>query len=322
MHEFLSDVPNTYEQAICGPKGKQWNEVYTSEFESMIHNKVFVWAQLPTGKIAFPCKWLFVVKRRLDGTIEKYKARIVAGGHKQWEGIDFQETYTPVVKFVSLRILLAMAAIDDLEGEQCDIVTAFLYGDLDEEVYMRTPLGITPKVGDHYLTELGEHLLITESNLDTNPPLYWYLQKSLYGLRQPPRCFYKKLDSILNKHGYKRIASDYVVWIAVHEALIIVHVDDMLLLGTVAGIQHIHNTLLENFLIKKMRPIGTHLFLELQIERDQERHLISISQSIYARQILQRFAMSNCTPCSIPMDPKEDWCLKKDDVPLPDKSIY
>ena len=318
MHEqILDNVPATYEQAIASPQATEWTAACNCEFESMLYNKVFVWAELPPDQIALPSKWIFVIKRRLDGTVEKYKARIVAGGHRQREGIDFQETYAPVAKFVSLRILLTMAALDDLEGEQCDIVTAFLYGDLDEVVYMRSPPGVCPKPGDQYMDALGQLQLIS----DSSPPLYWHLKKSLYGLRQSPRCFYKKLDGILGTHGYRRIASDYGVWIA-QETLIIVHVDDMQLLGTHAGLERILGILSDNFLIKRMGPIGTHLFLGLQIERRRQERLISICQSIYARQILHRFAMSDCTPCHVPMDSKEDWNLKETDTPLPDKTVY
>ena len=100
-----------------------------------------------------------------------------------------------------------MAAIDDLEIKQCDIVTAFLYGDLDEVVFMKAPTGISPQVGQEYLTAAGQKEQIT----DTSKTLYWRLHKSLYGLRQSPRCFYKKLDSVLASHGYRRVPADYVV---------------------------------------------------------------------------------------------------------------
>lgn len=322
VHDIVSDsVPTTYDEAIASPQASDWIKACASEFKSMLHNKVFVWAQLPQGLTALPSKWIFTIKRRLDGTVDKYKARIVAGGHKQRDGIDFQETYAPVAKFVSLRILLAMAALDDLEGEQCDIVTAFLYGELYETVYMRSPPGITPKPGDHYLTANPGNQC-SEPITDNSPPLYWYLKKSLYGLRQSPRCFYKKLDEILCKHGYKRITADYGVWMVTNETLIIAYVDDMQLLGTQIGLERILTVLGKNFLIKRMGPIGTHLFLGLQIERDRKNRLITISQSLYARQILRRYEMSDCTPCSIPMDPKEDWSPKNTDTPLPDKTIY
>ena len=195
LHELLLDIPTTYEQAINSPQASEWISACKSEFESMLQNKVFVWAQLPISETQahtpLPSKWLFVVKVKLDGLIEKYKARIVAGGHKQKEGIDFHETYAPVAKFGSLRILLTMVALDDLEGEQCDIVTAFLYGELDKEVYMHSPSGITSKIGDLYISETGDQLQITENT----PPLYWHLLKSLYGLRQSPRYFYKNVTS-------------------------------------------------------------------------------------------------------------------------------
>ena len=113
-----------------------------------------------------------------------------------------------------------------------------------------------------------------------------------------------------------RIVSDYGVWLANQEAVIIVHVDDMQLLGSQSGLEHIIGVLANNLLIKRMGPTGTYLFLGLQIERNRPARQITIYQSIYARQILSRFVMSDCTSCSTPMDPKEDWTPKEGNVPL------
>ena len=242
--------------------------------------------------LPLPSKWLFVIKRKADGSIDKFKARIVAGGNRQREGLDFHETYAPVAKFVSIRILLTMAAIDNLEIEQCDIVIAFLYSDLDELMFMKPPTGISPLAGQEYSTSEGQVQLVS----DNTKPLYWHLHKSLYGLRQSPRCFYKKLDSILANHGYKCVPADYGVWLAQHEVVLIVHVNDMQMIGTVPGIQRLRDVLESQFMTKCMRSFGSQLFLGLQLDRQRELKQITISQRSYAKQILNRFGMTEAHP--------------------------
>ena len=112
-----------------------------------------------------------------------------------------------MAKFGSIRILLTLAAINDWEGEQVDIVTAFLYGDLDETIYMKPPDGIIHPPGRDL----------------------WRLKKSLYGLKQSPQYFYGKLDGVLKTKGYSRIMADYGVWVKSAEVILLVYVDDMLL---------------------------------------------------------------------------------------------
>lgn len=161
---------------------------------------------MPDDKIALATTCIFTVKWKNDGTIEKYKARIVAGGHKQKAGIDFKETFVPVAKFVSLRTRLTMAAVDDLEVEQVDIITAFLYDEPEEVVYVRAPVGINHKVGDLYKDKNGAIQVCTEENKKI---LYCLLKCSLYRLKQYTRYFYRKLDETLGKKGYVRISTNY-----------------------------------------------------------------------------------------------------------------
>ena len=314
VHQNRDSIPRTYQEAMSSRMANHWKEACQVEHTAMITNNVYTWAELPDRTIhdalPLPLKWLFVIKRKADWSIDKYKARIVAGGHRQREGLDFHETYAPVAMFVSLRILLTMAAIDDLEIVQCDIVTAFLYGDLDEVVFMKAPAGISPKIGQKFLNAAGD----LEQIIDTMMTLYWRLHKSLYRLRQSPRCFYKRLDSVLAGHGYRRIPADYGVWLAQHEVVLIVHVDDMQMIGTKAGIGRLKGVLESKFMIKSLG--GGQLFLGLHIERQRHLRQITISQKAYAKQILERFGMLDAHPCTTPMDLHEDWEHKEGDILL------
>ena len=308
-----ADVPKTFAQAMASSDAINWTAAIESEHESLRRNQVYKWVALTgvrTEVRILPCKWLFVIKRKLDGTVDRFKARIVAGGHRQREGIDFKETFAPVAKFASLRVLLTLPALEDLDGEQVDIVTAFLYGELDETVYMRVPDGLSPLAGDEYLDHDG---ILRPFDVSSTPKLVWLLCRSLYGLRQSPRCFYRKLDDLLVSKGYVRVPADYGVWVLHREVVLLVHVDDMQVFGNRSAINTLIEVLESVFVVKRLGPTGNELFLGLRLERDRSARRIAVSQSHYARQILVRFGMTGCTPVHTPMDPREDWTLQEND---------
>ncbi|WCJ24325.1 Transposon TyH3 Gag-Pol polyprotein [Euphorbia peplus] len=130
---------------------------------------------------------VFKLKRDGNGKLVKYKARLVVKGFQQKKGIDFDEIFSPVVKMTSIRAVLSLAASLDLELEQMDVKTAFLHGDLKEEIYMAQPEGFEVKGKEHMVCKL---------------------QKSLYRLKQAPRQWYKKFDSFMSSHGYKKTYAD------------------------------------------------------------------------------------------------------------------
>jgi len=119
-------MPKTYDEAMKSNARDNWRQACKAEHDAMISNMVYDWVEVDKKTKILPLKWVFTVKRDLNGEISKYKARIVAGGHKQRKDIDFKETCAPVAKFASLRILLTMAANEDWEGEQGDIVICHL----------------------------------------------------------------------------------------------------------------------------------------------------------------------------------------------------
>ena len=295
------NVPRTYEAAMKMSSASKWELACKAEHRAMISNDVYDWVAVTKGTMVLPSKWIFAIKPGVNGE-RRYKARIVAGGHRQRKGIDFKETFAPVAKFVSLRILLTLMALHDWEAEQSDIVTAFLHGDLEEVIYMRPPCGIYPPEG------------IT----DVKNQMVWKLKKSIYGLKQSPRCFYSKLDSILRKKGYIRVQSDYGVWVKENEVRMIAHVDDMLLLGTRTGIDTLKDTLRDVFKMKWMGALQDSVFVGLRIRRDREKRMVFISQEQYALEIVARFGLQDANGCSTPMEPKLDWSLCSNDIHLSD----
>ncbi|KAK1695360.1 hypothetical protein QYE76_012057 [Lolium multiflorum] len=143
--------PATYEEAMMSPDSNKWQEAMKSEMGSMYDNKVWTLVDLPDSRKAVENKWIFKRKTDADGNITVYKARLVAKGFRQIQGVDYDETFSPVAKLKSVRILLAIAAFFDYEIWQMDVKTAFLNGDIEEELYMVQPKGfVDPKNATKY----------------------------------------------------------------------------------------------------------------------------------------------------------------------------
>ena len=157
------------------------------EIDALESNGTWELVTVPPGKTAIRCKWVYKTKYNSDGTVERHKARLVIYGNKQQEGINYNETFAPVAKMVTVRTFLSVAAVKNWELHQMDVHNAFLHGDLNEEVYMRLPLGFIAR---------GKNTVCK-------------LKKSLYGLKQAPRCWFAKLVRALKDFGF--VQSLYVM---------------------------------------------------------------------------------------------------------------
>lgn len=176
--------PQTYSQAS---KIKVWKKAMGSEVDALEENNTWTIEDLPPGKKAIGSKWVYKIKYNSDGSIERYKARLVALGNRQIEGVDYGETFSPVARMQTVRMFLEVAAGNNWPVHQMDVHNAFLHGDLTEEVYMKPPPG--------YFTQ------------DENKVCR--LRKSLYGLKQAPRCWFAKLTTALREYGFVQSLSDY-----------------------------------------------------------------------------------------------------------------
>lgn len=136
MAGTLPPVPKTYKKALQSPFASQWQAAMDEEFDSLITNKTWRLTNLPPGRKAIRCKWVYALKTKPDGSLDRFKARLVAKGFSQIPGVDFHETFSPTVKYDSLCIILALVASLDLHMQQFDIKTTFLYGSIQEEIYM------------------------------------------------------------------------------------------------------------------------------------------------------------------------------------------
>jgi hypothetical protein len=173
-----------------GSNSDKWKEAMKDEMKALERNATWDLVELPRDKKIVGCKWVYKLKNGVDDTVERYKARLVEKGYSQKEGIDFHEIFSPVFKSVSIRIVLALIALLDLELEQLDVKIAFLHGDLDEEICMEQPKGFVQNHRNKFVC---------------------MLKKSLYGLRQSPRQWYKKFDSFMVSQNYTRSEYDHCV---------------------------------------------------------------------------------------------------------------
>ena len=133
--------PQTYKEAMTSPEAPFWKEVINSEVESILQNHTWELVDIPPGNKPIGYKWIFKRKLKADGSIDKYKAQLVAKGYKQKEGLDYFDTYSPVSRITSIRMLIAIASLNNMEIHHMDVKTTFLNGGLDEEIYMEQPEG-------------------------------------------------------------------------------------------------------------------------------------------------------------------------------------
>jgi histone deacetylase 1/2 len=152
-----------------------------SEYQALLRNNTWKLVPRPIDKNIIGCKWVYKIKKKPDGTIDKYKARLVAKEFKQRYGIDYEDTFSPVVKAATIRLVLSIAVTKGWSLRQLDVQNAFLHGVLEEEVYMYQPPGYTDKIHPSYVCKLN---------------------KALYGLKQAPRAWYARLCNKLVRLGF------------------------------------------------------------------------------------------------------------------------
>ncbi|CAK1594594.1 unnamed protein product [Parnassius mnemosyne] len=280
------DVPTTYEEAINCKNSNKWKEAICEELESLKENKTWKLVNRNNEKTV-TSKWVFCVKRNSDGDIERYKARLCARGFTQTKNVDYKETFSPTTRFDSIRIILSLAARENYELQQFDVKTAFLYGELSEDVYMEVPEGV-----------------------HAEPRKICKLIKSIYGLKQSSRCWNRKFSSFLTTYGFEMCPSDNCIFVGHfnnYKVILILYVDDALLLSKSKSILlHIINDLKQSFKIKEF---NLNMFVGMEITKNDG--IITLSQKQYIKQIINRFNMSDANPCSTPAD--NNVILKKND---------
>lgn len=275
------DEPTTYHEAINSPQSAQWRRAIDAELSSLKQNNTWTMVNnVPDGQYVVDSKWVFKIKRNPDGSIKKFKARLVARGFTQRPGIDFDETYSPVVKFTSLRIMLSIAAYYDMEIHQMDVITAFLNADIDTDIYMKVIID-------------GKIVIVK-------------LNRSIYGLKQSPRLWNKTIDAYLRTLGFTPSNYDPAIYLRFDksnnlESIISLYVDDLTIASrTMDQLNKIKGALATRFNMEDMGEL-TYL-LGIEIKRNRSKRTISIGQQKYIDDIIKRFNLEHANNAATPID--------------------
>jgi hypothetical protein len=268
--------PSTFEEATSR---QIWRDSMMEEYNSIMKNDVWEVVPRPEGKSVVTSKWLYKLKHATDGSIEKYKARFVARGFSQVEGVNYDETFAPVARYTSIRVVISIAAEMGWKIHQMDVKTAFLNGLIEEEVYIEQPLGFEVHGRESHVCRL---------------------KKALYGLKQAPRAWYSRIDAYLQQLGFEKSEADpnlYFIVVGEDPLILLLYVDDLFITGAERLINSCKESLASEF---EMTYFGLmHYFLGLEVW--QEPGHIFLGQGKYVCDILSRFQMGDSRPMTTPM---------------------
>lgn len=277
--QYKPGVPRTRHEAMRSDKRHLWLGAEKVEYDSLIENKTWILVPRPKDKPVVSCRWVYDIKH--DGRL---KARLVARGFTQIWGENYHETFSPITRYESIRYLIAHAALEDWEMETMDIKTAFLNGDLEEEIYMEQPEGWAIKGKEDYIC---------------------LLKKAIYGLKQASRQWNAKIHQSLLNLEFKRTYSDAGVYVYRRQrgdsvTIVVLYVDDLLLFGDSKNhIKQVKQTLGRQYKMTDLGPV--HRFLGLRIRRDRSLCIIDIDQEDYIQSVLEHFEMADCKPANTPL---------------------
>uniref|UniRef100_A0A2N9EK04 Reverse transcriptase Ty1/copia-type domain-containing protein n=1 Tax=Fagus sylvatica TaxID=28930 RepID=A0A2N9EK04_FAGSY len=275
--DYLQTEPPNYTIASKIP---EWRVAMASEFEAL--QQQHTWSLVPPSpsQNIVGCRWVYKIKRATDGSVSRYKARLVAKGFHQQAGVDYAETFSPVVKPPTVRIILSLAAQNRWNLRQLDVSNAFLHGFLKETVYMAQPTGFID-------VDQSSHVC--------------HLHKSLYGLKQAPRAWFERFTSHLLTLGFTAFVADASLFVLKQGSVIVyllLYVDDIIITGSDSTVvSTIISQLSTTFEVKDLGPL--RYFLGLQI--DYKKAGFFVHQSKYITDLLTKFKMSDCKAASTPI---------------------
>ena len=284
-HALLTESDQSPLEPTCytiAMKDPQWRAAMNSEFDALLKNRTWHLVSPQTAWNIIGCKWVFRIKRRADGSVERFKGSLVAKGFHQQPGIDFGETFSPVIKPTTVRTILSIAISNRWSIRQIDVQNAFLHGDLSEEVYMAQPPGFAhPQYPDHVCK----------------------LQKALYGLKQAPRAWFSRLTTWLLHFGFTGSQSDSSLFIYHHPTFtmyFLIYVDDIIITSSKAfAITELLTLLKSEFAIKDLG--GLNFFLGIEVVPSFSGVLLT--QQRYILDLLKRTNVAIAKPVCSPMAP-------------------
>uniref|UniRef100_A0A2N9I718 Integrase catalytic domain-containing protein n=1 Tax=Fagus sylvatica TaxID=28930 RepID=A0A2N9I718_FAGSY len=288
--------PTTVTKALLDPK---WRKAMSDECDALVKNGTWELVPPDSTQNIVGCKWIFRIKRNSDGSIDRFKARLVAKGFHQRPGVDYLDTFSPVVKPTIVRVVLSLAVSQGWSLRQLDVNNAFLQGHLSETVHMQQPPGFVDQ--DH-------------------PSYVCKLRKAIYGLKQAPRAWYHELRTFLLHSGFKNSHADtslFVLTTAGQKMYILVYVDDLIITGdNTKMIDSFVDGLAHRFSIKDLGQLS--YFLGVEVVPNQQG--ILLSQRRYILDILARTHMQDAKPVLTPIPTSPP--LLKSGTALPDPTEY
>lgn len=317
VHYSILSEPETWEEAAITDDAVSWKAALEDEFLSLIYNETWEMVDRPTDRKIIKNRLVFRTKQ--DGIREKKKVRLVAKGYSQLPGIDFTETYSPVVKATSIRLMAALAAEKGLIIHQMDVVTAYLNGHLEEKIYMDVPVQLEAVLEKIITGEpVGLDAKIIEDEKIISVARRWIkvikkkedcvclLTKALYGLKQSGLQWYKRLKDVLLKMGLNLSSSDPCLFFINHKEkilLVTIYVDDILIASNnLLWINHVKETLSKCFRMKDLGRVNKCLGIDFH--QNEDDYSITLSQSDYVDKLLERFGMTDCKPANTPIETK------------------
>ena len=277
----VPEEPRNVDEAFSDQK---WISAMDVEHQALLKNKTWHLVPPPKGKNIIGCKWVYKVKCKADGSIDRYKAWLVAKGYKQRYGIDYEDTFSPVVKAATIRLVLSIAMTKGWSLRQLDVHNAFLHGILDEEVYMHQPPGYEDKSHPHYVCKLD---------------------KALYGLKQAPRAWYARLCAKLQSLGFIPSKADTSLFFYNKGSccvFVLVYVDDIIVASSSPKATNaLLSDLQSDFALKDLGDL--HYFLGIEVKKVKEG--LVLTQQRYAADILAKSRMDKCKVIDTPMSSTE-----------------
>ena len=284
-HECSVDVeletPTSFKDIDASPNKQKWLDATQEEYDALMNNGTWVLTDLPPGRKALGCKWIWRQKFDATGKLTKYKARLVLKGFQQRFGVDYLEIFAPVLRLNALRAILCLVACHGWKVRQLDVKTSFLNGvlDADTEIYMSQPPNFLVPGSEGKVSQL---------------------LKAIYGLKQAPRCWYLTLHQFLLEIGFTRCVKEvclYIKRVGASVVLLSVYVDDIAITGNDnAEIENACDDLKNKF---KMTDLG-ELKSILGIKVDIKNNIITMSQQAYIDFLLEKFKMADSNPVATP----------------------
>ena len=282
--EILGD-PMSHKEAMQSEDSKKWKKAEDEEYQAHLDNGTWELVERPEGVNVVGSRWVYKTKRDEHGAVVRFKARGVAQGCSQQQGIDFEKVFAPTARQTTIRAVVSVAAMKDWELENMDVNVAFLNAEVEEEIYMRQLEGY------EVYGPNGEELVCK-------------LKKSIYGLKQASRNWNQTIDKWMKEYGFKASEADPCLYVKREDQemiVVIIWVDDLIIAGSCKQIiRDFKASISERFSMKDLGPLKW--ILGVEVKRDRPRRRIELTQTAYINQMLERFGMRDCKPVGAPAE--------------------